>query len=576
MQFSHSYKISFSFPLNLLSRIVFIVSGRVPDALCGSVCGRSVEMGGVGRAEVFSSKGCSRVSVDISSSFRGLQSHSSKPQLTMHPSSASTDVIESREEARSVGPFSGLIICVTGLSKEVRMQVMKATEELGGKYSPHLHSKCTHLVVQISFTSSILHSPSFLERLSESRYSVKVAGDGVSLDVFNRLIQKDDIQASCIPLGTYERLRKSDVIEEPQPNILEREYAKRMIRSPLSGYSLYVDIGVSDELRSKVVEAASAQGAALVDQWFIGCGATHIVCEGNSIQKYLGHSANIVTPLWVLKTVKEKQLQRLVHISADLAKQTGTLIENIQSGIHKEGMKMNVDLWVDAPNSTPRISHDVRQKIVKLAKDGVRKRRGKHMKTFQTPMRPITPSSLLDSICWSISEPTSTASIYVDSSSVEAPKLQNTCFSNDGNEDVKESEFSFVNLSRPLNESEKSETVLKSNFLTILFPVDRFSEIGHCSRTYFSDSGFKCLQVLDYIYAFYQEDMSVQDIELAIHTDSRHADQLRSVYCSHETTERGYMEFKRVEFMGSRKSFEMLKRISGDNSSNVYELVIRA
>ncbi|CAH9122203.1 unnamed protein product [Cuscuta epithymum] len=349
-----------------------------------------------------------------------------------------------------------------------------------------------------------------------------------------------------------------------------------MIRSPLSGYSLYVDIGVSDELRSKVVEAASAQGAALVDQWFIGCGATHIVCEGNSIQKYLGHSANIVTPLWVLKTVKEKQLQRLVHISADLAKQTGTLIENIQSGIHKEGMKMNVDLWVDAPNSTPRISHDVRQKIVKLAKDGVRKRRGKHMKTFQTPMRPITPSSLLDSICWSISEPTSTASIYVDSSSVEAPKLQNTCFSNDGNEDVKESEFSFVNLSRPLNESEKSETVLKSNFLTILFPVDRFSEIGHCSRTYFSDSGFKCLQVLDYIYAFYQEDMSVQDIELAIHTDSRHADQLRSVYCSHETTERGYMEFKRVEFMGSRKSFEMLKRISGDNSSNVYELVIRA
>lgn len=28
---------------------------------------------------------------------------------------------------------------------------MDATERLGGQYSPHLHPRCTHLVVQISF-----------------------------------------------------------------------------------------------------------------------------------------------------------------------------------------------------------------------------------------------------------------------------------------------------------------------------------------------------------------------------------------------------------------------------------------
>lgn len=67
-------------------------------------------------------------------------------------------------------------------------------------------------------------------------------------------------------------------------------------------------------------------------------------------------------------------------------------------------------------------------------------------------MRPITPSSLLDSICWSISEPTSTASIYMDSSSVEDASLQNTSVFYDAKEDGKESEFSFVNLSRPLKE----------------------------------------------------------------------------------------------------------------------------
>lgn len=68
----------------------------------------------------------------------------------------------------------------------------------------------------------------------------------------------------------------------------------------------------------------------------------------------------------------------------------------------------------------------------------------------------------------------------------------------------------------------------------------------------------------------------MQEIGAAIHTDSRHADRLRSVYSSKETAEHGYVFFKRIDFLGSRNSFEMLKRVSGDNNSNVYELLIRA
>lgn len=72
--------------------------------------------------------------------------------------------------------------------------------------------------------------------------------------------------------------------------------------------------------------------------------------------------------------------------------------------------------------------------------------------------------------------------------------------------------------------------------------------------------------------------MTAEEIEVAIHTDSRHADRLRSVYSSKETTTEGggLVEFKRIEFLGSRKSFEMLKRVAGDNNSNLYELLIRA
>ena len=52
--------------------------------------------------------------------------------------------------------------------------------------------------------------------------------------------------------------------------------------------------------------------------------------------------------------------------------------------------------------------------------------------------------------------------------------------------------------------SEKNAQVFKNHFLTILYPVDRFSELGPCSRTYFSDTGFTCLQILEFIYVFYQ------------------------------------------------------------------------
>lgn len=52
--------------------------------------------------------------------------------------------------------------------------------------------------------------------------------------------------------------------------------------------------------------------------------------------------------------------------------------------------------------------------------------------------------------------------------------------------------------------SEKSELIYKNHFLTILFPVDRFAEMGPSSRTFFSNNGFTCLQVLDHIHSFYQ------------------------------------------------------------------------
>ncbi|KAF5813448.1 putative BRCT domain-containing protein [Helianthus annuus] len=521
-------------------------------------------------------KSHSRLLVDItcklgSSSFRGVQS--SNPSM-----SPATSSVSNLRSSSLKSPFYGLIVCVTGLSKEARKQVMDATERLGGQYSPHLHPRCTHLVVQISFFSggrkfehALKHGATnglfivtlgwFVDsvrrnvRLNEALYVVRSLGENHT--------PKDDINMftsgnSCLPVAMLENARQSSVVEKPRLFSSEEELKRR--GSLFSGQSIYVDPEVSAELQNKVVEAAFGQGCSLVDQWLPGHNPSHVVCEESSVQKYLGHSNYLVTPLWVLKTVKETRPQRLVHLSADLARQIGMMLDNVQGAAHHQKDICRTISSQEPQSLGINSNYEENQNIVNLAKNGVRNRRGRRM---QAPVKPLTPSTLLDSICWSISDPSSNAAIYTD-------------IFIDTNEDVKESDASFVNSSRPLSDAEKNELVFKNHFLTILFPVDRFSEMGPSSRTYFSDTGFTCLQLLDHIHAFYQENMSKMEIELAIHTDSRHADKLRSVYASKEAAEHGYAEIKRIEFLGSRKSFEMLKRVSGDNNSNVYELLTRA
>lgn len=68
-----------------------------------------------GRVEVIAGKGCSKLFVDFSSSFRGIPAFSLEP---LSPATSAPAVSESPfKVAKTNGPFSGLVICVTGLSK---------------------------------------------------------------------------------------------------------------------------------------------------------------------------------------------------------------------------------------------------------------------------------------------------------------------------------------------------------------------------------------------------------------------------------------------------------------------------
>ncbi|KAJ1701445.1 hypothetical protein LUZ63_001224 [Rhynchospora breviuscula] len=531
--------------------------------------------------EVITSKGCSRLLIGTRPAFCSVRS-------TEMMSTTSSAALLGPTDRLTDGPFHGLVICVTGLSKEARNQVMEATERLGGQYSGSLHPKCTHLVVQSSggrkYDHAIKHGARnglfvvtlgwFVDsvrknvRLDESLYSVGSLGEnGLPLGELNRVAVLPGSERSCIPLAAIEEAKSS-----------KREFEGS--RHIFSEDAIYMDPDISAETKSKIADAVTREGAKLLEHWFIGSKASYVICEGSTIHKYIAHSNKIVTPLWILKTVKEKSFQRLVHLSSDLAKHVAITLENTRLFKEDAGNRttspFSLNTKISPSNGKPKESIEDRKKIVELAKQGVRDRRSRRMQSCQVPIHPITPTSLLDSICWSISEPTTSACTYTDSSWSEEASEQQSLPAHDTNGEPNEADLFANSLSRPLKESEKSELVFKNHLITILFPIDRFDEMGPTSRTFFSNNGFTCIQLLDYIYNFYQENLSDLEIEVGIHTDSRHADRLRSLYASSESVRQGFVLFKRVDFMGSRRSFESLKRLNGETNCNVYQLLVRA
>ncbi|XP_010514743.1 PREDICTED: uncharacterized protein LOC104790662 [Camelina sativa] len=509
-------------------------------------------MEGVNRAQVIDTKRCSKLRVEFTPSPRG--SRISEPF-----SPATTSSSRFQPPVQSDGPFSGLIICVTGLSKEARKQVKEATERLGGEYSSLLNSLCTHLVVQSydgrKFEHALKHGRReslhivtlgwFVDsvrrnvKLSESFYAVKNPGD-----------TKANADGSK-SVYAVEKLRRS---------MQGTEFTGSKDLA-FSGCSVFIDPDISEEVRCRVSQVTLERGAKLMNQWFIGCNASHVVCEAGSALRYLGHSNNLVTPLWFQKSLEEKPMQTLVRMSADLARDLRKMLEKLGKESHTECVLEN-----DSMLANRTTTQKERQKIVESAKKAVTNR---HAKIGKTLIQPLNLSSLLDSICWTISEPTSTASVIIDSFS-----------NNEDNErkslsvffDAKTNE-TFTRSMRLLTESERTKLVYKNHFITLLLPVDCYGEMGPSSRSYFSETGFTCQQILQHIYAFYQENMSEEEIKAAIHTNSRHSEKLRA---ANSVMKDGKTVFKRIEFLGSRKGFEMLKRVSSFNCSNIYELIIKA
>ncbi|KAF5956371.1 hypothetical protein HYC85_003596 [Camellia sinensis] len=85
-----------------------------------------------------------------------------------------------------------------------------------------------------------------------------------------------------------------------------------------------------DKVEIQVYKVAAAEGATFLNEWFVGCNASHVVCEGTSIQKYIGHSSNLVTVSAILLHLHFLMNEYCV----------GIMLDNAQNGIYGEiGLK---------------------------------------------------------------------------------------------------------------------------------------------------------------------------------------------------------------------------------------------
>ncbi|XP_024540276.1 uncharacterized protein LOC9634765 [Selaginella moellendorffii] len=463
------------------------------------------------------------------------------------------------------GPFRGLIICVTGLSKEVRAQVQDATERMGGVYSPDLHPQCTHLVVQSfvgrKFEHALKHgvkrglfvvtlawfinSAKLNERLDESLYAVS------KNSFFNAVISPEqglfDGEHACLP-SRFEESKSGDISVKSLAESPNAESKRGLL---LRGFTLYLDPCLSEDVQAKVVAGASKEGATFADNWYSGSDVTHVVCERDSFLTYTGSTCNLVTPLWLLKSLKEHALQRMVQLSTDLARHLAFVADLLQS---KSSLQNE-----DAVKSL----QTEREELVKNAKEGVRRRRGQRKQPCRTLPRPITGATLLDGLCWSVTDCPSAAKVYAEIS----PSDEFFDAPDNGNTSGSESDL----FARPLTESERQEIIYNAVFLTVMFPVDRFAEMGPSSRSFFCENGFTRQQIMENIYQFYQEPLSEQELNVAINTDSKHADKLRALYAARGSSND---VMKRHEFIGGRRCFDGLKRLSRENTGQIYELLL--
>eukprot|EP00899_Mesostigma_viride_P017227 jgi/Mesvir1/25505/Mv01758-RA.1 len=147
---------------------------------------------------------------------------------------------------------------------------------------------------------------------------------------------------------------------------------------------------------------------------------------------------------------------------------------------------------------------------------------------------------------------------------------------------------------RPLTDGDLAHVELHRPFLTLLFPVDAYGEMGPCARTLHSATGFTCGQILQEVHRFYHARLSDEELALAMHLKSDIGQLLRSSLSEapqriperhgagaaatrrEEANREGPDAWRRFHLLGRMKGFQGLQRVGQEYGGQLYEVLLIA
>ncbi|CAI5957589.1 unnamed protein product [Closterium sp. NIES-64] len=143
-----------------------------------------------------------------------------------------------------------------------------------------------------------------------------------------------------------------------------------------------------------------------------------------------------------------------------------------------------------------------RVEAMEQAKGLVRARRGGQRQPASSLPRPPAPSVLLDDLAWSVSEPPTEARML--GSLVSGGVDEVGMGEGHGSDGAAGAGGSCASVGTRMHHSQLSALLYPHAFLTLLFPLDVYSEVAPSARSYFSPAGFSSLRLLSLVYSFYQ------------------------------------------------------------------------
>ncbi|KAK9821944.1 hypothetical protein WJX81_007217 [Elliptochloris bilobata] len=480
---------------------------------------------------------------------------------------------------------AGLVIATTGLTTAERQQLQALVEAAGGRYSPALSRRCSHLLAGPRAAGSrklalarcnlesgrwdtcivraawLIDSAAAGARLSEAAYALPAAqAEGFAPRRRARLASS----AKALPRGSERRAapRLSRFAPAARPDSSRQSAGSPEAARAAGGHApagslgqrasdggIFCGLRVAVDPRlsadaSARVRAALAEGGGVEAPAHLG--ATHVVCRPQDAASWLRAGARcLVTEQWLRQSLRSGRRQPCVGVSTDVA----CCLHADPSSSCRQGPS--------TPPSLPE-GHQERLRLLRAAR----------ARGALAP--PVTlPSELLEGLQWTVTAPVSAARMEAAAEPAERSGAGDLDGASGDTQTLDEGLPGGDAPARPLADGEWDAVALRAPGVALLVP--RGSALGLAVRALPAEApGLTLRQLLTAIHAFYAEAMPSEELLAVARAGGRTGDTAGDAFVEGHVLARGAL-------LGAAKSFvALLLRAGRGPASAVYELMLTA